>query len=497
MQTLSCCRSLHCSHLRILKSQAMDKAHKRCPKCGVLIKSSGNFHRHVKRCGTTVHRTQCPFCTKSYSRNDDLKKHLKQKHSQAVTTPSPPPPGFTCDKCGKKFSYEMAFNVHQKSCCIEKPKPFQCTTCGKYFTRKATLEDHEKHIHQVGGGVKRKASEEEGQQAKKPKLPENVSDIPPADKQVSALKGAKVDAFFKPKTESQRTDQQVFFKETLPRLQAHLQKVLSEKKGIKWNLMYHCTLSMEDEYQTEPRIHNGYFRTPHPIISLYPQQLSEQLPMTMEAVEERMATFMQAGSGWTLQENHALVLEMVDYTPIGGSTYIELPKDVYDTKSIVNVKNEDQACFKWAVLSALHPAEHHAERLSHYQPYSEELNLNGIEFPVTVDEIGKFEKLNPEISVTILGYEKPEKKEEKSGLFPLRVPDQQQENHVVLLYWSKGDVYHYAWVKNLNRLLSHTKTVRNQSYFCERCFQGFIRPDLLGKHLDICRSIPIQAVQMV
>ena len=47
------------------------------------------------------------------------------------------------------------------------------------------------------------------------------------------MKGAKVDAFFHPKTGTQLMDQQVFFKETLPRLERHLQKVLKEKKGIK------------------------------------------------------------------------------------------------------------------------------------------------------------------------------------------------------------------------------------------------------------------------
>ena len=249
------------------------------------------------------------------------------------------------------------------------------------------------------------------------------------------MKGTKVDAFFNPKTETQHKDQQVFFKETLPRLQMHLQKVLTEKKGVKWNVMYHCTLSMPDPYREVLRTHEGYFHTPHPITTTYPQQLSKQLNAALETVEERMSTFMQAGSGWTLEENNALVLEMVDYQPIGASSYIELPKDVYDTKSIVNVKNEDQQCFKWSILAALHPADHHAERITHYQPFEEELNFNGIDFPVTVDQISKFEKLNSNISVTVLGIDEPEKKEEDpSKLFPLRVADQQQENHVVLLY---------------------------------------------------------------
>lgn len=56
---------------------------------------------------------------------------------------------------------------------------------------------------------------------------------------------------------------------------------------------------------------------------------------------------------------------MVDYQRIGGSSYIELLRDVYDTKAVINVKNQDQECFKWSVLAAVHPAGHHGERISH------------------------------------------------------------------------------------------------------------------------------------
>ena len=361
----------------------MDKVRKKCPKCGVWIKHSTHFHRHVKRCGTTEHRAQCPYCPKTYSRNDDLKKHLTEKHPKPAVSKS-----FSCDNCHKVFSYEMAFHLHQEHCEKPKAKPFQCSfaNCRKCFSRKSTLEHHQQHAHlsQLLGSVKRQLEEEnEKEGVKKIKLPEKVDGVLPADKEVSAMKGAKVDAFFYPKTETQRMDQQVFFKETLLTLQSHLQKTPQEKKGVKWNLMYHCTLEMPDKYRTEPMTYEGYFRTPHPITSTYPQQLEEQLNMAMETVEERMAIFMQAGSGWTLSRNHALVLEMVDYQPFGGSSYLELPKDVYDTKAIANVKNQDQECFKWSILSALHPTSIHAERVSEYQVYKEELNFDEIDFPVT------------------------------------------------------------------------------------------------------------------
>ena len=54
-----------------------------CPTCGKTIKNRGNFFRHKKRCGTSEHRVQCLYCHKTYSRKDDLKKHVRKVHSEA------------------------------------------------------------------------------------------------------------------------------------------------------------------------------------------------------------------------------------------------------------------------------------------------------------------------------------------------------------------------------------------------------------------------------
>ena len=132
----------------------------------------------------------------------------------------------------------MAFKLHKKHCGKDNPKPFKCTNCEKCFTRKSTLED-KKHAHQLGGGTKRKA-EEEGQQAKRKKLPNIVNGIPPADKETLAMKGTKVDAFFNPKTETQHKDQQVFFKETLPTANASPESVKREERcEVECNVPLH------------------------------------------------------------------------------------------------------------------------------------------------------------------------------------------------------------------------------------------------------------------
>ena len=257
-------------------------------------------------------------------------------------------------------------------------------------------------------------------------------------------------------------------------------------------------------------LYSPHFRLEHPITLTYPEQLQEQIDASMEVLEERMSIFAQAGSGWTLHENHALILEMDTYEPLQGSSYIELPKDIHDTKAVVNIKNDDQQCFKWFILAALHPASNHVERLTNYQDYKDELNFDGIEFPVPIHQISKFEKQNSGISITVIGIKKKKKKEvqntRKEGekktnkmftLMSMRVPDNKLQNHVSLLYWKKGDTEHYAWVKNFDRLLSRVNKHNEQTYFCERCFQGFTRPDLLEKHQEMCRHFPAQVPKTV
>ena len=79
---------------------------------------------------------------------------------------------------------------------------------------------------------------------------------------------------------------------------------------------------------------------------------------------------------------------------------------------------------------------------------------------------------------------------EESTLMTMRLTDKKLQNHVTLLYWKKEDKEHYAWVKSLNRLLSRLNKHNGQTYFCKRCFQGFVCPGLLQKHEEMCRHFP-------
>ena len=82
------------------------------------------------------------------------------------------------------------------------------------------------------------------------------------------------------------------------------------------------------------------------------------------------------------------------------------------------MKNRNNRCFEWAILSALYPVAHgrHPDRPASYEIYRGVLNFTGVSFPVKVSDVTKFEQRNPDLSVNIFGW--------KSGLYPLHVSKQ-------------------------------------------------------------------------
>ncbi|VVC30199.1 Ribonuclease H-like domain [Cinara cedri] len=67
-------------------------------------------------------------------------------------------------------------------------------------------------------------------------------------------------------------------------------------------------------------------------------------------------------------------INMYKYNPFRGASYIQLPKFISDKKVIINIKNEDNKCFLWSILAALHPAIKDANRVSKYKEWKNEFN---------------------------------------------------------------------------------------------------------------------------
>ena len=135
-------------------------------------------------------------------------------------------------------------------------------------------------------------------------------------------------------------------------------------------------------------------------------------------------------------------------------------------------------------MSALHHSEikDNPERPSKYKAHFSKLNFTGIEFPVSLKDIDKFEKNNPEIKVNVFGYEK--------SMHILRLNKTDPQNAIDLLFITNEENQHYCWIKNFSRLVSVQESKYNgAAYFCKRYLNKFTSPEKLSEHIEICKEI--------
>lgn len=213
---------------------------------------------------------------------------------------------------------------------------------------------------------------------------------------------------------------------------------------------------------------------------LYDKMVSKML--------EDLSKFTEQGSGWRFQEVIALHLYVDKYNPLRGSGHIPLPKALAGKKAIINMKNGDDKCFLWCVLRALNKSGKHDERIDNDLRSKEStVNMTGIEYPVTLSDIKKFEKNNPGIFINVFGFNSKEK------IYPLFFSKQGYDNDendekdkiINLLLIEKEGQQHYCLIKNMSRLTSSQyNNHKSTRHFCFRCLNSFQNVDSLRKHVE-------------
>ena len=87
-----------------------------------------------------------------------------------------------------------------------------------------------------------------------------------------------------------------------------------------------------------------------------------------------------------------------------GSSYLPLPDWLARKKVTVNPHNDNEECFKWSVIAAENVGMKDPQRVSNLRKFTDNYDWSGLEFPVSIKDIGKFETRN-NISVNVLAVE--------------------------------------------------------------------------------------------
>ncbi|XP_046753068.1 uncharacterized protein LOC124416188 [Diprion similis] len=130
-----------------------------------------------------------------------------------------------------------------------------------------------------------------------------------------------------------------------------------------------------------------------------------------QKVMAKVEDFQEKDSGWSLTEIINLTVNINKYVPLRGGvfTYTPLPKDIQNQKAVVNIRNSDSYCFLWSVTAALFPATNkNPNEVSSYPHFSSVLRYDGLNFPMSLDQIPKFEKLN-DLSINVYSIDYTDK----------------------------------------------------------------------------------------
>lgn len=208
-------------------------------------------------------------------------------------------------------------------------------------------------------------------------------------------------------------------------IEYHIVSLLTSMKGLKFIETLKVTFKKlsNDEivYKT------AYFNSkPQTIIN--DTEIPEALQLSKDQILKIIAQWISEGSGWTIEsvDNHHL--NIVQYQPMKGSSYIKLPQELrHHRKGLINMKNEDNECFRWCHIRLLNPQNKDPQRIKKLadKAYVKNLDYSGIEFPVTTKQYNKIEKQN-EININVFGYEDKQP-------YPIYVSKEKYENHMELL----------------------------------------------------------------
>ena len=147
-----------------------------------------------------------------------------------------------------------------------------------------------------------------------------------------------------------------------------------------------------------------------------------------------------------LESVEGLTLHSAEYVSPSGSSYIETPEFIAHKKSIVNVRNEDENCFKYAVTAAqFYPwiDQNNADRPSTYKDFLDKLDYTNCSTPMQIDDITKFEK-NNDLAINVYHI-----MHQGKIITPLRITenDVPLDNYINLLIEGK-ETCHYTWIMN-------------------------------------------------
>jgi len=220
--------------------------------------------------------------------------------------------------------------------------------------------------------------------------------------------------------------------------------------------------------------------TSHTQRILQSSDVGKEVDEMLQYIDNRNIDWIRQGSGSVIKSINSADLHIGVYNALRGASYVELPKIIMLKKAVVNVKNTDQRCFGYSILACKYEQQAYPKwrnEPEQYNKYFEREQLDQLNYPVAIEDLRGIEE-RLQLSINVLSFYD----DKGAGMYPVYHSSRDPDNAINLLYW-RG---HYAWIKDVSRLLSSMRKHEHKLYFCMRCLGHFSSQQVLDKHKSIC-----------
>ena len=284
------------------------------------------------------------------------------------------------------------------------------------------------------------------------------------------------------------------FTKTRPQTESHLEDLLKTMKRFKFIETLEVTFEM-DTIDSKTGKHVSIYKTAFfngkAKIVTKVDDIEPELNMSGQEILNVIDKWVSECSGWVIDRINSHYINVTLYKPLNGSSYIELPTELRNPKKgLINMKNKDDECFRWCHIRHLNPQERDPQRIKKEdRKMINELNYEGIEFPVSQKHYNKVEKQNS-IRVNVFGYEDGQP-------FPIHIAKETFEDQMNLLLITKDEKKHYVLLKDFNAFMYNQSKHKERKHFCMYCLQCFSSERILANHVNTCLTINgAQAINM-
>ena len=231
-------------------------------------------------------------------------------------------------------------------------------------------------------------------------------------------------------------------------------------------------------------------------------EIAPMLNTIFDRIVVQIDEYTSNGSGWIFDGLTEVIINTYLHNPLNGRSYIKLPKKIEETKSCINIVNEDDNCFLWSILAFIgvivdkSVTTHVNEPRSYANVNSSRFNFNmgGIQAPVNVNSLDKIEAMNPRFGFSVFALSKDD--DENHTIYPLRVckdfnideypyEDPSKRMIVRLLLIQEEEKSHYVLIKDFSR--SFSSRINNHQHgvvICDNCLLPFNNSERLKKHRE-------------